>query len=182
MADGVEWFGDDFVPEKRDDGQDTRFGSGSFNFITPYVGFVTIKALTEMKKKPNFSKITRLWHMPYITAFFKMYINQCTAHVQKRGETNQLVGLKGLGIKVVQGEESETHQTQIREVRELLVCNPLGETTDATIIQRQAELVATKRTILPEMQQYVKKCAYFMLKEVLHKDILQEVKTYGAVP
>ena len=119
--------------------------------------------------------------MPYITAFFKMYINQCTAHVQKRGETNQLVGLKGLGITVVQGDVAETHQTQIREVRELLVCNPLGETTDATIIQRQADLVVTKRTILLEMQQYVKKCAYFMLKEVLHKDILQEVKTYGSV-
>ena len=113
MTDGMDWFGEDFVPEKEDGGQDTRLGSGSFNFPIPYVGFVTIKALTEMKKKPNFSKITRQWHMPYITAFFKMYINLCTAHIQKRGETNQLVGLKGLGITVVQGEDSETHQTQI---------------------------------------------------------------------
>jgi len=68
MTDGMDWFGEDFVPEKEDGGQDTRLGSGSFNFAIPYVGFVTIKAIIEMKKKPNFSKITRQWHsMDFLT-------------------------------------------------------------------------------------------------------------------
>ena len=108
MADGIEWFGDDFKPDKEDCGQDTALSSGAYNFVIPYVGFTTIKSITEMKKRPRFLKITRNWHKPYITAFFDMYINLRTAHIQKRGKANQLVELRGLGITVVQGADAET--------------------------------------------------------------------------